>query len=61
MLHGAASLSILQADVSSLRVTDLFEANELLRFLKENGDITLRYQALYDITKLRWGMYFDVA
>ena len=53
MLHGAPSMSILRATVSSLMVTDLLEANKMLRFLKENGDISLRYQALCEIHKLR--------
>ena len=59
--HLLASTSILSGELSTGLAAPLFEANKLLRFAKDNSDVTLRYPPLGAIQDLRLSCMFDAA
>ena len=62
MPHGAATVSLLSADIGKPKVKHIAVANKALRFFKETADVPLRYGPFVkNLADVRLGVYTDAA
>ena len=59
--HLHCSASLLAGQMSAGLVKSITDANKLLKFAKENSDVSLRYSYLDEPQNLRLGWMFDAA
>ena len=61
MPHLSASVSLAQAATSNAKVSNITEANKILRFAKETADIPLVFRAHGEDGQIRFGCYTDAS